>query len=85
MAHRAMHKLVRAATLSLFALTMTAGVAGLQVLAASPAIADPIDQVEVDQGSALGDQVSEEAPAPAPAPAKNPVTELVGGLLGGLL
>lgn len=78
MNHSTVRKLTRAATLSLFVLTMASGVAGLQVLAASPAIAD---QAEVNQGGAVGDRVAEETPAPAPA--ENPVTKVVGGLLGG--
>lgn len=81
----AVRKLTRAALLSLFVLTTTSGVAGLQVLVASPAIADPVDQVEVDQSSAKGNRVAEEAPAPAPAPEKDPVTGLLGGILGGVL
>lgn len=82
MTNRTVHKLIRAATLSLLVLTTTAGVAGLQVLAASPAIADQGD-AKADQGDAKEARVAEEAPAPAPA--ENPVTKLVGGLLGGLL
>lgn len=84
MSHRVTRKLTRAAASSLLVLTTTAGVAGLQALAASPAIADPVDQIEVNQGSATGNQVTEEE-TPAPAPKKNPVEELLGGVLGGLL
>ncbi|MGH3822580.1 MAG: hypothetical protein ACRDRA_07035 [Pseudonocardiaceae bacterium] len=72
MNHRTAGKLMSAATLSLLVFTTTSGVAGLQVLAASPAMAEPVDQVKAP---------SEEAPAPAKP--ENPVTKLVGDVLGG--
>ena len=48
MAHGTARKLTRAATLSLLVFATTSGVAGIEVLAASPAIAQP------DQGSPFG-------------------------------
>jgi hypothetical protein len=64
-------KLTRAATLSLLVLTTTSGVAGLDVLAASPALAAPNDP---GSGSAPG------SGSPAPS---DPITGLLSGLTGG--
>jgi hypothetical protein len=44
MAHGTARKLTRAATLSLLVFATTSGVAGMEVLAASPAMAQPNDQ-----------------------------------------
>ena len=71
MAHGTVRKLTRAATLSLLVLATTSGVAGLDVLAASPAMAATDDP---GSGSAPG------SGSPAPS---DPVTGLVGGLTGG--
>jgi hypothetical protein len=68
MEHGTVRKLTRAATLSLL-LAMTSGVVGLDVMAASPAMAQPKDP---GSGSAPG------SGSPVPD-----VTGLVGGLTGG--
>jgi hypothetical protein len=65
-------KLTRAATLALFVLATTSGVAGLEVMAASPAMAQP---------NGPGD-----GSAPGPGQPTDPtgaVTGLVGSLTGG--
>jgi hypothetical protein len=65
-------RLMRAATLSLLVLATTSGVASVDMLAASPAMAEPDGQ---GGGSAPG-----QGNAPDPTAA---VTNLVGGALGG--
>ena len=84
MNHGAVRKLIRAAALSLFVLMTASGVAGLQVLAASPAMADAADQGKTKADDAPGGQGGGNTPAPA-APDKNPVTNLLGGVLGSAL
>jgi hypothetical protein len=69
MEHGTVCKLTRAAALSLLVLATTSGVAGLEVMAASPAMAQPDDP---GSGSAPG------SGSPVPD-----VTGLVGGLTGG--
>jgi hypothetical protein len=69
MNHGTVRKLTRAATLSLLVLATTSGVAGLDVMAASPAMAAPDNP---GTGSAPG------SGSPVPD-----VTGLVGGLTGG--
>lgn len=79
MNHGAVRKLTRAATLSLLVLTTTAGMASLEVLAASPAMAEASDP-----GSGSGSQGNGSDPGSTP-PAKdgNPATALLGSVLGG--
>jgi hypothetical protein len=81
MKHGAVRKLMRAATLSLLVLGMTSGVAGMEVWAASPAMAQPGDQSGGSDGGGSGSQGGGSTPG-AGAP-NNPVTKLVGGLVGG--
>jgi hypothetical protein len=69
MNHGTVRKLTRAATLSFLVLATTSGVAGLDVMAASPAMVAPDNP---GSGSAPG------SGSPVPD-----VTGLVGGLTGG--
>jgi hypothetical protein len=73
MKHGTVRKLTRAATLSLLVFATTSGVAGLDVMAASPAMA------------ASDDPGGGSAPAPAPGPSapSDPGAGLLGGLPGG--
>jgi hypothetical protein len=82
MKHGAVRKLTRAATLSLLVLGMTSSVAGMEVWAASSAMAQPGDQSggSNDPGGS-GSQGGGSAPGSG-AP-DNPVTKLVGGVVGG--
>jgi hypothetical protein len=91
MKHGTARKLTRAATLSLLVFATTSGVAGIDVLAASPAMAQPNDQgspfgsaqeqqpadpVQQGGGSAPGHQQQPSGPADG-------LTGLIGGLTGG--
>ena len=61
MDHNTARKLIRAATLSVLVLTTTSGMAGLAVMAASPAMAQP-------DGSAPGLGLDQPDPSPTPVP-----------------
>lgn len=76
MEHGTVRKLMRAATLSLLVLATTAGVASVDVLAASPAMADT-DPAGNGAAPAPGNE-----PKPAGGPVDS-VTKTVGGALGG--
>ncbi len=71
MDHSTVRKLIRAATLSVLVLTTTSGMAGLAVMAASPAMAQPDGS---GGGSAQGwasdptDPPAPPVPIPAPIP-----------------
>ncbi len=71
MEHGTMRKLTRAATLSLLMLATTSGVAGLDVMAASPAMA---------ASDTPGSGTAPGSGSPAPS---DPVTGLLSGLTGG--
>lgn len=75
MNHGAVRKLTRAATLSLLVLTTTTGMAGWEVLAASPAMAQP--------SSSPADEGGGSSPGSGtPAAPDNPVAGIIG-LVGG--
>jgi len=74
MDHSTARKLIRAATLSVLVLT-TSGVAGLGVMAASPAIAQPDGP---GGGAAQGLGLDQPDPPPPPAPIPPPVPPLPG-------
>ena len=82
MKHGAVRKLARAATMSLFVLVTTSGVAGLGVLAASPAMA-----AQPDDPSSQGNGANNPGGGTNPAPAEptDSVTKLVGSLTGGII
>lgn len=91
MAHGTARKLTRAATLSLLVFATTSGVAGLEVLAASPAMAEP------SQGSpfAPGQQQQQPSDPSSPGGGSSPgqgqqpggpadgLTGIIGSALGG--
>ena len=89
MAHGTARKLTRAATLSLLVFATTSGVAGIEVLAASPAMAQP------DQGSPFAPGQQQQPSDPSPGNGSNPgqgqqpggpadgLTGIIGSALGG--
>jgi hypothetical protein len=78
MEHGAVRKLTRAAVLSLLVLATTSGVAGLEVLAASPAMAEPDAQGQGQgQGQGGGSDPGQ------PGDPTTAVTKLAGGVIGG--
>jgi hypothetical protein len=91
MKHGTVRKLTRAGTLSLLVFATTSGVAGIDILAASPAMAQPNDQrspfgsaqeqqpadpAQQGGGSAPGHQQQPSGPADG-------LTGIIGGLTGG--
>jgi len=74
MDHSRARKLIRAATLSLLVLTTTSGVAGMEVMAASPAIAQP-DSPGGGSAQGLGSD-QPDPPTPIPTPTPTPVPPL---------
>lgn len=74
MDHSRTRKLIRAATLSLLVLTTTSGVAGMEVMAASPAIAQP-DSPGGGSTQGLGSD-QPDPPTPIPTPTPTPVPTL---------
>ena len=70
MARSAVRKVTRAASLALFVLATTSGVAGVAIVAASPAMADPGGQPGGTSPGQPGDPTAT-------------VTKLVGDTLGG--
>jgi hypothetical protein len=83
MKHGAVRKLTRAAAMSLFVLATASGMAGLGVLAASPAMAQPSGQAANPEGQGDGANNPGGGTAPAPSGPTDSVTKVVGGLLGG--
>jgi hypothetical protein len=83
MKHGAVRKLTRAATMSFFALAATTSVAGLEVLAASPAMA--MAQPDDPAGQGNGANNPGNGTNPAPGGPTDSVTKLVGGLTGGMV
>jgi hypothetical protein len=81
MKHGAVRKLVRAATLSLLVFGVTSGVAGMEVWAASPAVAQPGDQSGGSNGQG-GSGSQGGGSTPGSGAPDNPVTKLVGGVVG---
>jgi hypothetical protein len=79
MKHGAVRKLMRAASLSLLVLGMSSGVVGMDVWAASPAMAQPGDQ----GGGSDGGGGQGGGSAPGSGEPGNAVTKLVGGVVGG--
>lgn len=78
MKHGAVRKLMRATTLSLLVLGMTSGVAGLEMMAASPAMAQSGDQSggSNDQGGSGSQGGGSGSGSDSPLEA---VTKLIGG------
>ncbi len=77
MDHSTVRKLIKAATLSLLVVTTTSGVAGLEVMAASPAMAQPAGSGgDSTQGTSSDQPDPTSTPAPAPAPVPAPVPPL---------
>jgi hypothetical protein len=74
MEHSTVRKLIRAAALSLLVLTTTSGVAGLGVMAAGSATAQPDDSAG---GSALrmGSDQLDPLPTPTPIPTPTPTPD----------
>ncbi len=75
MDHNKVHKLIKAAALSLLVLTTTSGVASLEVMAAGPVMAQPAgpggDSAQ-GTGSDQPDPTSTPTPTPVPVPAPVP-------------
>jgi hypothetical protein len=90
MKHGTLRKLTRAGTLSLLVFATTSGVAGIDVLAAGPAMAEPNDQ-----GSPFGSAQEQQPADPAqqgagwapghqqPSGPADGLTGIIGGLTGG--
>jgi hypothetical protein len=77
-------KVIRAASLSLLLATAT-GVAGVEIVGASPAVADPVGAgSNPAPGSDPTDPPVTPTPSPTPAPGGLPVPGGVGGVVGGL-
>jgi hypothetical protein len=94
MAHGTARKLTRAATLSLLVFATTSGVAGMEVLAASPAMAQPNDQgspfAPGQQQPGQQQQPGDSSPGGGSNPGQGQQPggptdglPLIGGLLGG--
>jgi hypothetical protein len=78
MKHGAVRKLMRATTLSLLVFGMTSGVVGLEVMAASPAMAQPGDQSggSNEQGGSGGQGGG------SGSGSDSPLDKLIGGVTG---
>ena len=74
MDHSRTRKLIRTATLSLLLLTTTSGVVGMEIMVASPAIAQP-DGPGAGSIQGLGSD-QPDPPAPIPTPTPPPVPPL---------